>query len=89
MSLAGKLATLDCLSCYIFILGSQIFPLHNSSLFALGNPVCFLVSAHQWLEPAPELLDLLARYSHPILALSMDLFRYWGRMMWDRIGVES
>ena len=29
------------------------------------------------------------RSSHLALALSVDLFRYWGRMMWEHVGVEN
>ena len=35
------------------------------------------------------MLDLWMRASRPVLALSVDLFRYWGRTMWERIGVEN
>ena len=65
------------------------FSLHSSSLSAFGNPVCFCVPTGRWLGQAPRLLDFFARSSRLILALSMDLFHYWGQMMWERFGVEN
>ena len=88
MSWAIGSAVLDCLCRSTFILGFQRF-LRYSSLSALGNPGRFRVSTGQWFQDAPEVLDLWTRASHPVLALSVDLFRYWGRMMWERVGVEN
>ena len=81
-------AVLNCLGRSTFILGFQRF-LHYSSLSTLGNPGCFRVSTGQWFEDAPNILDLWTRASRPVLALSADLFRYWGRMMWEHVGVED
>ena len=88
MSWAIGSAILDCLGRSIFILGFQRF-LCYSSLSILGNPGCFRVSTGQWFEDAPKILDLWTRASRPVLALSVELFHYWGRMMWERIGVEN
>ena len=78
----------DCLGRPPFILGFQRF-LRYSSLSALGNLGRFCVSTGQWFEEVPKILDLWTRASRPVLALSADLFRYWGRMMWERVGVED
>ena len=43
----------------------------------------------QWFEDVPDIFDLWTRASRPVLTLSADLFRYWGRMMWERVGVEN
>ena len=88
MSWAIGSAVLDCLGRSTFILGFQRF-LRYSSLSALGNPGRFRVSTGQWFEDVPEVLDLWTRASRPVLALSVDLFRHWGRMMWERVGVEN
>ena len=77
-----------CLGRSPFILGFQRL-LRYSSLSTLDNPGCFRVSTGQWFENAPNILDLWTRASRPVLALSADLFRYWGRMMWERVGVEN
>ena len=37
----------------------------------------------------PRIFDFFARSSHPVLALSTDLFHYWGQMMWEHVGVEN
>ena len=78
-------AVLDCLGRSIIILGFQRF-LRYSSLSALGNPHRFCVSTGQWFEDVPEMLDLWTRASRPVLALSVDLFRYWGRICGSALG---
>ena len=88
MSWAIGSAVLDCLGRSIFIPGFQRF-LHYSSLSALGNPGRFRVPIGQWFEDAPKLFNLHARASRPVLALSVDLFHYWGQMMWEHVGVEN
>ena len=89
VNLAGKFAALGCSGHSIFIFGFSNIPLHNSSSLVFGTPVHSLVSAGRWFKNDPELLNFLARSYRPALALSVDLFRYWGRMMWECVGVEN
>ena len=88
MSWAIGSAVLNCLGRSTFILGFQRF-LHYPSLSTLGNLGCFRASTGQWFEDVPNIFDLWTRASRPVLTLSADLFRSWGRMRWERVGVED